>query len=98
MSSGIGPTFSWTRCEFSSSARGISLWPCVYRSRFLSLLGSSLVMGQGDRLHVVLRLRPQLRPSVNVGRKLTPFQRLKVDPLVFILRLSIPGLSQGRGL
>ena len=35
---------------------------------------------------------------VNGGRKLTPFRRLKIDPLVFILRLTIPGLARGRGL
>jgi len=36
--------------------------------------------------------------AVNGGRKLTPFRRLKIDPLVFILRLTIPGLARGRGL
>jgi hypothetical protein len=37
--------------------------------------------------------------TVNGGRNLTPFRRLKIDPLVFIsLRLTIPGLVRGPGL
>lgn len=44
---------------------------------------------EADRTH---RLRVG-GAAVNGGRKLTPFQ-LKIDPLVFILRWSIPGLTE----